>query len=372
MAPSSSALTRHSFFPDNPHPFNIMKNLTLPLTLLVLVGLTAPMSAQYSTLAAETFEYTAGPLGDHAGGTGWSSDWWSGVTLDDAVVASPGLDMVGNKATTNLEHVGSYRTLDTSAFPGLTVNDKYGKDNTTIWIAFDCVRESISDDFYGGLSLFEQWGGERLFIGSPYGQDWWGVDLSFVLTPTWVPNTDCGLQARLVVRIDFLPGDDRVRMWVSPGDDHPVTVADLDTVFPDFTFNEIRLQSGSGGAATAFSFDGIMISADTTGLGPSYQINNLVAGQTASLEVQNMTPGSNVIFAYSVSGPGPTPTPFGPVAMSMPINQMPPMAIGGSGALALPVNVPAGIAGVTIYTQAAELFAGGGGLLTNALAPTVQ
>ncbi|MBT5101058.1 MAG: hypothetical protein HOM77_03995, partial [Planctomycetes bacterium] len=52
--------------------------------------------------------------------------------------------------------------------------------------------------------------------------------------------------------------------------------------------------------------------------------------------------------------------------------QMPPMAIGGSGALALPVNVPAGIAGVTIYTQAAELFAGGGGLLTNALAPTVQ
>ena len=348
-----------------------MKNLTLPLALLLMAGLSAPMSAQYTTLASDSFDYAAGPLGDMNGGTGWASSWWSGATFDDANVTSPGLDAPGLKASTALEHAGSYRTLDTSAFPTMTVNDKYGKDNSTVWMAFTTVRDAASDDWYGGISLYEQWGGERLFIGSPYSQDWWGIDLPFFGVPSWVASTDCSVEARLVIRIDFLPGDERVRMWVDPGNDHPTTTADLDAVVPDFLFNEIRLQSGSG-LTTGFHFDNIVFSAESASMGPIYQINNLVSGQTASLEVQNMIPGSNVVFAYSITGSGPTPTPFGNASMSMPITQMPPMPIGSSGAFALPVNVPTGIAGLTIYTQAAELYAGGGGQLTNALAPTVQ
>ena len=106
--------------------------------------------------------------------------------------------------------------------------------------------------------------------------------------------------------------------------------------------------------------------------GPIYQITNLVSGMVTTLSISQAQPNGAIIFAYSLAGPGPTPTPFGDAAMSAPISQMPPFASNAQGELDLPVLLPNGTSGLSIWTQAAELYTGGGGILSNPLALTVQ
>ena len=113
---------------------------------------------------------------------------------------------------------------------------------------------------------------------------------------------------------------------------------------------------------------------DDHGLGgPAYTITNLVAGQTCDLEVTGCDPSSSVIFAYSVAGPGPSTTILGDVDMSAPIKRIgSAVACDSSGTASVSRNIPAGAAGIMIYSQCAELLAAGGGNLTNSHAVAIQ
>jgi hypothetical protein len=102
---------------------------------------------------------------------------------------------------------------------------------------------------------------------------------------------------------------------------------------------------------------------------PTYSVTNLIAGQVATLEVTNLVFGDSVIMAYSLTGAGPTNTPFGAVDMSMPINQLPAIYADAAGLATLNQQIPLNAAGRTIYTQA---VVSNTGVLTNSLAPTVQ
>ncbi len=106
--------------------------------------------------------------------------------------------------------------------------------------------------------------------------------------------------------------------------------------------------------------------------GPVYQISNLVSGQVATLSIAQAQPNAAIIFAWSFSGAGPTPTPFGDAALSVPISQLPPFAATAQGEVVLPILIPPVMSGIPIWTQAAELYSGGGGVLSNPLAMTVQ
>lgn len=102
--------------------------------------------------------------------------------------------------------------------------------------------------------------------------------------------------------------------------------------------------------------------------GPTYSIQNLVAGQVANFVVNGATAGGTVMLGYSLLGPGPTATPYGSVDMTAPINTLATLTADINGDAAFSPVVPGGVAGVTLYTQGLDLASG---TLTNSLAELV-
>lgn len=100
----------------------------------------------------------------------------------------------------------------------------------------------------------------------------------------------------------------------------------------------------------------------------TYAITALVAGTTATFDVSGATAGGTVILGYSLSGAGPTTTPFGVVDMSAPISTLVTLTADGAGNASFSPTVPGGAAGATLYTQGVDL---GSGVLTNSLAMPV-
>lgn len=127
----------------------------------------------------------------------------------------------------------------------------------------------------------------------------------------------------------------------------------------------------TGIAAHAWWIDSITVKSNLCGnpSQPIYSISNLVAGGNALLTVTDATPSGSVLIGYSLSGAGPTMTPYGAVDMSLPIHQMPLLSVGSSGLASYLHSVPAAAAGLTIYSQALDIDSG---LLSNSLAEVVQ
>ena len=71
----------------------------------------------------------------------------------------------------------------------------------------------------------------------------------------------------------------------------------------------------------------------------------------------------------SFTGAGPTSTPYGIVDLSMPILQIPMVNANAFGAVLLPVSVPTQVAGMDVWLQAYDAYAGA---FTNALHLIVQ
>ncbi|HJM39914.1 MAG TPA: hypothetical protein QGG59_07350 [Planctomycetota bacterium] len=344
-------------------------NKTLIPALLLLA--TPAFSQSYETICFESFDYPAGPLGGMSGGIGFQADWWSGNNLDDGMAVAPGFDPVGGMMTTNLDHGGSYRLIDLNGLDAIMDQGAIGADGTEVWIRFDSQRSS--DDEYGGLTLNWQWNMEGLFIGSPYDQYEWGLDQPWTGNlPYYVPATHCDNLARLVVKVEFNPGDEIAKLWVDPPIDYPTTPPDLEVWFGDFRFNELQLKSGHGldPLDVGFDFDAIEITAPPWR--PIYSTSNIVAGQLGNFDVSNCTPGNNVIIGYSLTGSGPTQTMFGDVDMSPPIGQFPAQVVDQNGDVHHQVTIPPGAAGLTVYSQCVELTGAGTGNLANSLVVTVQ
>ncbi|MHC4838112.1 MAG: plastocyanin/azurin family copper-binding protein [Planctomycetota bacterium] len=97
----------------------------------------------------------------------------------------------------------------------------------------------------------------------------------------------------------------------------------------------------------------------------------LVAGSTGTISVTGADPGNSILIGYSLTGNGPIPVVYGSLALSPPINQLPPQVADASGQVSLSVSIPAGLAGTTVHLHAAELFGGGGGILTNPVSVTL-
>lgn len=105
-----------------------------------------------------------------------------------------------------------------------------------------------------------------------------------------------------------------------------------------------------------------------SGGGLTYAISNLVAGGVASFTVSGATPSGTVILGYSLTGAGPTSTPYGMVDMDAPINTLATLTADINGDASFAPTVPGGAAGATLYTQGLDLASGS---LTNSLAELV-
>jgi hypothetical protein len=128
-----------------------------------------------------------------------------------------------------------------------------------------------------------------------------------------------------------------------------------------------------GSLGTGVGIGGYNASLDNWQLGdgpsnPVYAITGLAGGGTATFTITNATAGAGVLIGYSLAGPGPTNTPFGPVDMSPPISQLPTLTADPSGVASLSSGIPGRASGFTLYTQAVDLTAG---VLSNSLAELI-
>jgi len=239
---------------------------------------------QFTPIAIETFEYN---LGDGlglipGGGAGWLNDWWAGQAGTDLVVTTPGLDPVGEKATVTVNDGKSYRRLTDIGNESIILpaphdpNDfVFGADDTSMYIRFRMQR--LGDDQWGGFGLLTQFVGESLFIGSPWQTNEIGIqDYSTAGNPvTTIPGSSPDTVQQLVARIDFMAGNDHLRVWIDPASQFPTTNPDLDHPLGDLTFNEVFFGSGGGSVLLGYDFDDLQI--DSTGLNSSLGTNYCIA-----------------------------------------------------------------------------------------------
>ena len=249
--------------------------------LVILAVLTTGAAAQTQVISSESFDYPAGDtLGGKTGGVGWLFPWWSGTNLDDALIQTPGVDVIGEQVSTNNENAGSYRLLDYTNFSHLAdAQFRFGIDNTTFWISFWTQQAPASTDEYGGFSFNEQLVAEKLFIGSPWQTGLLGIQAVGAPSVT-IAGTDPMALSRVVVRVEHLSGDENIKVWIDPAVTHPDPVQfppDLDEMVPDFVWNEIRLQSGSNqGGVTGWYFDDLLIEGEE-GSFPNIGVNYCLA-----------------------------------------------------------------------------------------------
>ena len=285
-------------------------NTTRLLSLFAAATLSATALGQFQTIASESFEYPAGPLGGMGTGVGWENTWWSGGGGDDALVTSPGFDALGEKITTNNSDGGSYRIVSRAAYPSITNgNDRFGVDGTAMYIAYDSQR--VGDDQYGGFSLFDQGCCEVLFIGTPWQSNEIGIqDYLGSTGVATIPGSDPNTLQRIVTRIDYQPGDDRLRMWLDPTSEHPTASPDLDVMIGDIQWNETRFQSGQPvNAAGGFHFDNLVIDSDGFSPGTSYCVSSV--NSTGSEALISASGSTSVGAADLTFHAGPVPDQFG-------------------------------------------------------------
>lgn len=104
---------------------------------------------------------------------------------------------------------------------------------------------------------------------------------------------------------------------------------------------------------------------------PQLSATTLTAGQGALFSVANLLPGEGAVIGYSVWGGGPSPSAFGPLALTPPTLLLSAGIADGSGAYNYSTGVPLGTAGIDVWFQALVIESSGAGLLTNGLALTV-
>ncbi|MCH2101311.1 MAG: CotH kinase family protein [Planctomycetes bacterium] len=75
------------------------------------------------------------------------------------------------------------------------------------------------------------------------------------------------------------------------------------------------------------------------------------AGARASVTLLGGTPDNPLGLAYSLTGPGPTSTPYGLVSLSLPIRQLPPLNADAFGGAVWQANLPTTASGMPIWLQ---------------------
>ena len=139
-----------------------------------------------------------------------------------------------------------------------------------------------------------------------------------------VSGSSVDVPTRLVYRIDYMAGDERLRMWVNPAVPHPATAPNIDVIVPDHTWNEIRLQAGEGTINNSWEVDNLLL--EVQGADPNLYVDvssiSVAAGgtQTMTHALGNQHTGSLYIVLGSLSGTSPG-TPFG--TATIPLNSDP-------------------------------------------------
>ncbi|MFK5955782.1 MAG: plastocyanin/azurin family copper-binding protein [Planctomycetota bacterium] len=96
-------------------------------------------------------------------------------------------------------------------------------------------------------------------------------------------------------------------------------------------------------------------------------VTTFTAGSTGTIHVNGLNPNGTAMLGYSLAGNGPIDISMGTLSLSAPFSQLPPLTADAAGHAMMSVNLPAGLAGTTVYMHGAELFGAGAGILMNPL-----
>ena len=227
-----------------------MKHTVLSSTIAALLLTTV---AHAASIATEQFIYPAGGIAGQNGGSGFASSWRGGGTVDAVGQTYPGLPTNGGGFVSNGGNGANFRDLGST----------YGADGTTIFVSLLISAQpgfTTTNPDYAGFSLFD--GGdlkanERFYLGQTFRQGVYGFvregdSDNFSSGPVSTASTF------LVAEINFLPGADKVSLYINPTtglaapNGTPTTAS-----VTSFNFDRLRIQTGFNTAA--FKFDEIRI-----------------------------------------------------------------------------------------------------------------
>lgn len=106
--------------------------------------------------------------------------------------------------------------------------------------------------------------------------------------------------------------------------------------------------------------------------GPNLIVTNAVAGQVATLKVDQCDPGGSVYFLYSITGSGPLATIYGLFNLSQPVQILPKASVNSQGEADITATLPPAASGLHVFTQAIEFPLTGDHDISNALGVVVQ
>lgn len=261
-------------------------------TLIILFVILLNQAALHAQLiACESFSYPAGTeLRDQNGGSGWRGAWFAepaatGITISADGMKFPMLATSGGKSQQDGKDTRLFRHLDTGrAEVAALVEDgaagkTFGKDGTTIWIAFLIANTAYPTLAHGGMHLMDgvTLGAsykktQRIQLGRQNNGTHWllcRTDQGGPAAGKWDSTVTSDQTARLLVyRFDFKPGAETGWLWVDPTPGHEPATDKADLHAPqiaDFRFNAVNV--GSGGSAT-FDFDELRIGATFEAVAP--------------------------------------------------------------------------------------------------------
>lgn len=224
-----------------------MMRQNLVMILMLAGGLVLP-AARADLLAYEGFDLAAGENGlTGSGGAtsfGWSGNWTNSTVDIGAGLAYGALANVGGSAVLDSAGSAANRWLGNSINSG------------TVWLSFLAVVPSNSGS-YSGLSLYDAFNTEMLFVGDLSGGTNWGMQLLGAGKPPLVVSTlSTTNQAFLTLRIDFNAAsatNENIYLWVNPtlGVEPLLTSADATLLGTQLgngnPWTRIRIQQGTTG-----------------------------------------------------------------------------------------------------------------------------
>jgi len=105
-----------------------------------------------------------------------------------------------------------------------------------------------------------------------------------------------------------------------------------------------------GRVANDWSIDNVRVTANAV----QHTVTPLAQGQPATFGVSGAVPGNSIFMMLSGTGAGPLPSPWGNLNLFPTIVFFPGMIADQNGNVSVTLTVPAGTAGITLYTQAIE------------------
>jgi len=372
----------------------------------------APVEAQFGWSSFRSWAAGGQTPDGGAGSASSGSNYFAVVRIDSAPDATGIIKTVENPATGNTYHLLSPSSWDDGEAAAIslgghlaTVNDAAENawlhtnfvldangSTRDVWHGFNDIAVEGQWEWTSGEAVtYENWasgqpnnlgnsGQDRghFYVGGNNGLEWNDhYDTEVFYSVVEVPGTGHTLpgEDRVYLKVfganDSVPEDDSNFAGQGTGANEWTVESNL---FSSASLLDTLVLAASGGDST-ISVDEIRIGDSwedvTRPTAPFLQASDLVAGQSATLDVAGATPNATVGFGYSLTGGGPSASPWGDLSLSAPVKTAGIVVANAAGDASLPVSVPSAASGVTVWIQAVRI-AQGFGVLSNPLEVTVQ